>query len=215
MEAIGIWGATPARGSGIGREILRTLAANNEPPVYLFGRYQNKLEETARNFANVKGIFAWDIENEDKASQFQDYVINNNIRTLICCVGIGVGDPLPFLTKKDLIAMGNSNRVVPSLIIKYSIAPMKKLHGGRLIIFGSIVAFKPSDGASGYVGTKMGLRGVVEASRNEIKTAFQEVSLHAIYATSANKIGLSSVVDSTLFLTKLPFGINADIILDK
>lgn len=163
----------------------------------------------------AKGIFTWDVENEEKSALYQNYIVDNNIKTLICCVGIGVGDPLPFLTKKDFIAMINSNLLVPSLIIKHSIVPLKRLQGGRIIVFGSVVAFKPSDGFSGYVGTKTGLRGIVEATRNEIKGAFQEVSLHAIYPTNVKRVEMSSVVEATLFLTTLPFGVNADIILDK
>jgi short-subunit dehydrogenase len=215
MDSIGIWGATTSKGSGIGNEILRKLTKNSEQPIYLFGRSTSKLEKAVGNLTNVKGIFTWDVENEEKSTLYQNYIVDNNIRTLICCIGTGVGDPLPFLTKKDFIAMINSNLLVPSLIIKHSIVPLKRLQGGRIIVFGSIVAFKPSDGASGYVGTKTGLRGIVEATRNEIKAAFPEVSLHAIYANSAKRVGLSSVVEATLFLTTLPFGVSADIILDK
>jgi short-subunit dehydrogenase len=216
MEAVGIWGATVARGSGIGREILRRLAANNEQqPIYLFGRSQAKLEETAKNFGNVKGLFAWDIEKEDKVALYAEYLVSNNIKTLICSVGVGIGDPLPFLTKNDFLSMVNSNLIVPTLIIKYSLVPLKKLQGGRIIVFGSIVAVKPSDGASGYTASKTGLKGLIEATRHELKKTFPEVSLHSIYATSVNKIGINSVIESTFLLTRLPYGVHADIILDK
>jgi short-subunit dehydrogenase len=215
MDAIGIWGATVGRGSGIGNDILRRLASDGSRVIYVFGRSEDKLRKLMAENPKVRDSFTWDIASEDKSEPYQDYLVKNEVKTLICTVGTGIGDPLPFLAQKDMTAMVMSNLVVPSMIMKYSMVPMKKLKGGRIIMFGSIVSFRPFEGASGYVGTKAGLRGMIEATRSELGRAFPEVSIHAIYTTTVAKLGLESVANTVLYLTGLPFGTHADIILDR
>lgn len=129
-------------------------------------------------------------------------------------MGFGVGNPIPFLSQPELSEMVEANLVSPFMILKHSLLPLKQLNGGRVIVFGSITSFKAEEGASGYTATKMAVRGLIEATRRELKSGFQSVSVHGVYTGSMSKVGISSVLDAVSCLVHMPCGVHADIIID-
>jgi NAD(P)-dependent dehydrogenase (short-subunit alcohol dehydrogenase family) len=110
--------------------------------------------------------------------------------------------------------MVEANLTSAFMILKYSLLPMKRLSGGRIILFGSITSFRPEEGACGYTATKMALRGLVESARRELKMGFASISVHGVYPGSVKKVGMASVVDAVCYLLRLRHGVHADIILN-
>jgi short-subunit dehydrogenase len=214
MEAIGIWGATHSRGSGIGRSILRQLAGDPNVAVHVFCRSEEKQRELSAEFESIKGSLVWDLRDETSSERYQQYLVDNGIRSVISTVGVGIANPIPFLTQAELMEMVESNLVAPFMILKHTLLPMKQLNGGRVIMFGSITSFRTAEGASGYSATKMALRGLLESTRRELRMGFSSVSLSGVYSGSISKVGLTSVVEAVSYLLRLPFGVHADVIVD-
>ncbi|MHB0995931.1 MAG: SDR family NAD(P)-dependent oxidoreductase [Elusimicrobiales bacterium] len=213
MEPIGIWGAAPGRGDGIGKSILEKLVKEHNA-VHVFGRSKDKIHALRKTFDTVKGSHVWDLRDESRAESYQKYLSENNIRTVISTVGAGVGNPIPFLSQGELTEMVEANLVSPFMILKHSLLPLKQLNGGRVIIFGSITSIKAEEGASGYTATKMAIRGMIEAARRELKSGFQMVSVHGVYTGSMRKVGIASVLEAITCLTHIPYGVHTDIIID-
>jgi NAD(P)-dependent dehydrogenase (short-subunit alcohol dehydrogenase family) len=213
MDAIGIWGATAGRGDGIGRAVLETLTQDAATAAFAFGRSEAQVESLRNALPAVKGSLVWDLANEAAGEQYQSYLIEHHIQTVISAIGGGVGNPVPFLTRKEFGEMVDGNLMSAFMILKYSLLPMKQLGGGRIVLVGSIASFAPEEGACGYSATKMALRGMVEAVRRELKMGFQTISLHAVYPASVGKIGIPCVVDAVRYLVRLPVGVHSDVII--
>jgi short-subunit dehydrogenase len=81
------------------------------------------------------------------------------------------------------------------------------------MMFGSIASVKPTEGISGYAGTKTGLKGFIDSARYELRDTFPEVSIHGIYPTTVHHVGIDSVLNAVLYLMKIKFGVHADIVL--
>lgn len=214
METIGIWGTTPGRGSGIGKAILERLATANNTAVHVFGRSETGIQKIRAAFPAVKGSLIWDLRDETKAGTYQQYLTEHGIKTVISTVGVGIGNPILFLTQPELSTMVDANLISPFMILKYSALPLKQIDGGRVIMFGSITSIRIDQGACGYSATKMALKGLVEAARRELRTGFQSVSVHGVYTGNANKVQMASIVEAVCYLSRLPCGVHADIILD-
>lgn len=214
METIGIWGATTARGSGIGKAIVERLTSEVNTFVHVFGRSKTKIAKLRNEFTAIKGSLIWDLKDESKVDKYQRYLTENNVKTVISTVGMGIGNPIFFLTQPELKEMVEANLMSPFMILKYSALPLKQLNGGRIIMFGSITSMRAEEGACGYSATKMALRGLMEASRRELRDGFQSVSIHGVYAGSVNKIQITSVVEAVRYLCRLPYGVHADIIVN-
>ncbi len=180
----------------------------------MFGRSQAKLDDLRASFPTVKGSLAWDLRAEAKAEEYQRYLTDNGIKTVINAVGAGIGNPLPFLSQPELTEMVEANLVSPYMILKHSILPLKRLDGGRVIMFGSITSIHAEEGASGYSATKMALRGLVEASRRELKNGFQSVSVHGVYTGNSNKVRMTSIVEAVAYLSRLPCGVHSDVVIN-
>lgn len=180
----------------------------------MFGRSEAKLADLRGGFPAVKGSLAWDLRDETKAERYQRYLTDNGIKTVVCAVGAGIGNPLPFLSQAELAEMVEANLISPFMILKHSALPLKRLEGGRIIMFGSITSMRAEEGASGYSATKTALRGLVESSRRELKNGFQSVSVHGVYTGSSNKVGMASIVDAVAYLSRLPFGVHSDVVIN-
>ena len=139
--------------------------------------------------------------------------MQNNIHTIISSIGYGKGDTLDVLSKTHLMQMVNSNFVVPSLILKSSLSPLNRSGGGRVILLSSIVAIVPREGYSGYTGSKIALKGLVESSRYELRNIYTNVSIHSIYSTSFELVEYRSIYDTVIFLMSVKYGVHADVIL--
>lgn len=213
MDAIGIWGATSGRGSGIGKSVLEKLTVSPNTSVFVFGRSEVKVSELSSSFPPVKGSLVWDLRDEVAGEQYQKYLVANHIQTVISTVGLGVSNPVPFLTREELTEMVEANLMSAFTILKYSLLPMKQLQGGRIILFGSIASFGPEEGACGYSATKMALRGLVESARKELRKGFESISVHGVYPASVRKIGTACVVDAVCYLLLVPYGVHSDVIL--
>jgi NAD(P)-dependent dehydrogenase (short-subunit alcohol dehydrogenase family) len=214
METIGIWGTASAGGSGIGKAIIERLTADANTFIHVFGRSRTKIAKLCSEFAAIKGSLIWNLRDESKVDEYQRYLTENGVTTVICTVGVGIGNPILFLTQPELKEMLEANLISPFMILKYSALPLKQLHGGRIIMFGSIASMRAEEGACGYSATKMALRGLVEASRRELKDGFQSVSVHGVYAGSVSKVHMASVVEAVRYLCLLPYGVHADIIVN-
>lgn len=177
----------------------------------MFGRSQTKIEELRGDFTAIKGSFIWDLRDESKVEQYQRYLKENNIQTVINAVGVGIGHPLPFLTQAELTEMIEANLMSPFMILKNSALALKQLGGGRVIMFGSITSLRTEEGACGYSATKMAVRGLVEAARRELKNGFQKVSVHGVYTGSVKKVQMTSIVEAVRYLGRLPCGVHADV----
>lgn len=167
----------------------------------------------AKNNKKINGWFVYDIANEDRTREFEKYIFENNISTMISTVGFGKGGTLPELPKEDLFKMSESNFVVPSLILKSTLAPFHLKGGGRVIMFSSIVAINPREGASGYTGSKTALKGLIESARYELRNVFPKVSIHSIYSTSFRYAGYRAVLDAISYLLIVKQGVHVDIVL--
>ena len=172
------------------------------------------MNELCGAFPSVGGSLVWDLRDEAGAERYQQYLRDSGIRSIVSTVGLGVGNPIPFLAQVELQGMIEANLVSPFMILKYSLLPMKQLDGGRIIMFGSITSFQPQQGACGYAATKMALRGLVESTRRELRMGFQSVSVHGVYTGPVSKVGIASIVDAVSYLLRVPFGVHADVILD-
>jgi short-subunit dehydrogenase len=179
----------------------------------VFGRSDEKVNELCSRFPSIKGSLVWDLRDEAPAARYQQYLAENGIRAIISTVGLGVGNPIPFLTQGELQGMIGANLMSPFMILKYSLLPLKQLKGGEIIMFGSITSFQPEQGACGYTATKMALRGLVESTRRELRMGFQSLSVHGVYTANVTKIGIASILDAVSFLLRLPYGVHADVIV--
>jgi short-subunit dehydrogenase len=157
---------------------------------------------------------SWALDEERDGVRYQNYLRTHQIANVISTVGLGIGNPLPFLALGEMKDMVSANLLSPFLILKHSFLPIKELGGGRVIMFGSIASVKADEGAVGYSATKMALRGLLESSRRELKSGYQSVSLHGVYTGNIKKVGLASVVDAVRYLLRLPYGVHGDIILN-
>lgn len=154
------------------------------------------------------------MRDESKAESYRSYLAENDIRTVISTVGVGVGNPVPFLSQGELAEMIEANLVSPFMILKHSLLPLKQLNGGRIIIFGSITSVKAEEGAAGYTATKMAIKGMIDAARRELKNGFQTVSVHGVYTGSMRKVGIASVLEAINCLTRMPYGVHTDVVID-
>ena len=182
--------------------------------VYVFGRSKSKLEELLIEYPRIKGIFQWDLRDETLTKLYQDYLLRNNIASIVDVIGRGYPNPIPFLSLNEMQDMIDSNLVSQFTILKSSLVPFKHKERGRMIFFNSIVSFRPNEGASGYVASKMGLRGLLESARYELRMGFKEISLHGLYMQNVARIQMKTAIDSVFYLLNLPYGTQADIIVD-
>lgn len=180
----------------------------------MFARSDTKIDKLTVTLPKIRGSMAWELKDEDRSENYRRYLVDNDINNIVSTVGLGIGSPIPFLSHGELNEMIAANLVSPFLILKHSALSLKQLGGGRIVLFGSIVSIQPEQGASGYSATKMGLRGLVESARRELKNGFKSVSVHCVYSGNVKKVEMGSLVDAVCYLLRLPYGVNADVVLD-
>jgi len=128
-------------------------------------------------------------------------------------VGFGANETIQSITLSEFRRMLSSNLIVPFAILKASLEAFVEMGGGRIVMFCSIVAFREDEGLSGYTATKVGLRGLINTSRREVKER-NNVSIHGVYNQSIQYTGMKTILDSVLYLLSVPLGVDVDLVID-
>jgi 3-oxoacyl-[acyl-carrier protein] reductase len=157
---------------GIGRACAWKLAKGGAR-VALVARNQQKLEELAREIAQVGGsarAFVADVENEEQVkTAFKTVVANfGKIDILVNNAGITRDQLIMRMKRADWDAVLNTNLTSAYLCTQQAISSMLKQRWGRIINITSVFGQTGQAGQANYAASKAGLIGLTMAVAREI-----------------------------------------------
>ncbi len=188
-SSVCMWGLTAGAGLGLGEYIAKRLYADKYGVVGV-----------VRNINKVKlniPVIECDSSGVVDVDTYNQLLLENKVTAIVSFIGFGENSLFIDMKEKQIEKMIQANLLVPMNILRQSI-PYVVQSNAQMVFATSIVAVKPEEGNPVYSATKMGLRGLVESLRSEMRAVNLKISM--LHFNSVQKIGVDCVYDSLKML---------------
>ena len=156
---------------GIGAATARLLAAGGAL-VFLTGRNKAKLQALQQELnLPADRVFAADLSVAAEVELLRQHfhAVFPTIEILVNAAGIGIIKPMDSLTPEEYMNTLQANLLVPFLLMKAFLPPMKETKKGLIINIPGVLGKVPMAGAAAYSASKYGLTGMMQSIREELK----------------------------------------------